>query len=139
MLIAAASKVVIVKRKLYYYYQRSDSIIHTITKAKIQEGFYAQNIRIQYFKDHGYENVVKRLNVKKLKFCMRNYFIIQSCELKEYKNTILQLYQDLYKEVKGYSDLSFIDKTLLYIFHRGNMVGNIFFHMLGTIHIWHTI
>lgn len=139
LLIAAASKVVIVKRKLYYYYQRSDSIIHTITKAKIQEGFYAQNVRIQYFKDQGYENVVKRLNVKKLKFCMRNYFIIQSSELKEYKNTILQLYQDLYKEVKGYSDLSFIDKTLLYIFHRGNKVGNIFFHMLGTIHIWHTI
>lgn len=139
LLIAAATKVVIVNSKLYYYYQREDSIVHTITKEKIQEGFYAQDVRIKYFKEHNYENVVKRLNIKKLKFCIRNYFIIQSSELNNYKKTILCIYNNIYKEVKQYSDLSIYNKIILYIFYRGNKVGNIFFHMLSAFNIWYSI
>ncbi len=139
LLFAAAGKVVIVNRKLYYYYQRSDSIVHTITKEKIQEGLYAQDVRLQYFKENGYENAVRRLLVKKLKFCMKSYFIIQSFELKEFKKDILYLCRDIYKEVGKYSDLSLFDKTILYIFHKGNKAGNVFFHMLSTFHIWYTI
>lgn len=139
LLFAAARTVVIVNQKLYYYYQRSDSIVHTITKEKIQEGFYAQDVRIQYFKENGYENVVKRLNIKKLKYCIKNYFIIQSLDLEDFKKDILYLYQDIYKEVEKYSDLSLFDKTILYIFHKGNKLGNFFFYMLSVFHIWHTI
>ncbi|MCI8967169.1 MAG: glycosyltransferase family 2 protein [Lachnospiraceae bacterium] len=114
LLVEAADEVAVTKRKLYYYYQRKNSTTKRLKNEKnIRDNLTAQDIRLAFFMERGYEEAAHRLVIGRQKFYM---LMICMSDSKELIRQIQKLFLGSYKVLMGFQETSWIDKFMFCIF-----------------------
>lgn len=123
LLVAYSDKIVITTRKLYFYYQRKGSLTHSASEEKVESCIYSQDIRLQYFKNHSYEEAYERLNIKKHK-----YYILSYCTTsKSMRLRLIKWFKEGYDEIIHYSQLKLTDRIIFLLFKKYTVLLNILF------------
>lgn len=114
LLVESAGKVAVTKRKLYYYYQRKNSTTKSLrSKKNIKDNLTAQDIRLAFFTERGYQEAAQRLAIGRQKFYM---LIICITDSREIKKQIKELFLVSYKKLMRFNEISWVDKIMFYIF-----------------------
>lgn len=128
LLVEKASKIVITNERLYYYYQRKDSTMHTLSEKKIEDCIFAHNIRLDFFKNKGYQEAYERLVIKRQKLYMLDYLKSMSKEMAYINIEMLCLFNNNNKNICSLKEIKLWERVLFFLFK--------YFHNFLRIFVW---
>lgn len=128
LLIARSRKVVFTTEKLYVYLQRENSLTHRkISQKDMQDLLNAQEKRLSFFNDRGYEKAYERLLTGSQKYRIRNYCLaLEVLRDSEWAEEERKIFNSRYSETKKFRENTIFDRCGFALFYyRPVIVKNI--------------
>lgn len=128
LLIAKCEKVVFTTEKLYVYLQRENSLTHRkISQKDMQDLLKAQEKRLSFFKERGYEKAYERLLAGSQKYRIRNYCLaLEVLKDSAWAEEERKVFNSRYIENKEFQGTAIFDRCGFALFYyRPVIVKNI--------------
>lgn len=126
LLIDKAKKIVITEEKLYYYYKRKGSIIHTVSEKKLKGSISAQNQRLRFFINEGYQDACERLMVQRQKQYMLNYYISIIYDMRQLRKQSIFLFKKSYSDACKFKEIKMWERIIFFMFNYFYGIINFF-------------
>jgi len=120
-----AEKIAYTSQKLYVYYERKESIVNnSVSCQKVIDSMAAQNQRLQFFKNNGYEGAYTRLLLGMEKFRMMYIMKLDSTDQgKQMKKNLCRDFAADYESVVASGNVAIQERVILGLFR--NTIGRV--------------